>query len=46
VICTDNTGGAPAGYAPFFEVINDPTKDFRTLTLPFKGGFEMTVKCA
>jgi predicted O-methyltransferase YrrM len=45
VICTDNTAAAPAGYAPFFEVINDPVHGFRTMTLPFEGGFEMSVKC-
>jgi predicted O-methyltransferase YrrM len=44
VICTDNTASRDA-YAPFFEVINDPAHGFRTMTLPFKGGFEMSVKC-
>ena len=32
------------GYATFFESVNDPANDFRTMTLPFKGGFEMSVK--
>jgi predicted O-methyltransferase YrrM len=45
VVCADNTAESKQGYAPFFDVINDPANDFRTMTLPFKGGFEMSVKC-
>lgn len=47
VICTDNTAGewARKSYATFFEVINDLANRIRTMTLPFKGGFEMSVKC-
>ncbi len=46
VICTDNTAGdwARRNYAPFFEVIDNPANGFRTTTLPFNGGFEMSVK--
>jgi predicted O-methyltransferase YrrM len=46
VICTDNTGGdaRKGGYAPFFEIIDDPAFGFRTITMPFKAGFEMSVK--
>lgn len=44
LICTDNTASSRQGYAEFFEVIEDPANGFRTLTLPFEGGFEMTVK--
>ena len=46
VICADNTAGARGrqGYAPFFEAIDDPAFGLRTMTLPFEGGFEMTVK--
>ena len=44
VVCADNTIQARDGYATFFEIINDPANDFRTMTLPFKGGFEMSVK--
>ena len=45
IVCADNTAGERSrqGYAPYFEVIEDPTK-FRTQTLPFAGGFEMSVK--
>lgn len=46
VICTDNTAGewARRNYASFFEVIDNPANGFRTTTLPFKGGFELSVK--
>jgi predicted O-methyltransferase YrrM len=45
VICTDNTGGERSeGYAALFEVLEDPAHGFRTMTLPFDGGFELTVK--
>jgi predicted O-methyltransferase YrrM len=46
VICADNTAGARnrEAYAPFFEAIDDPANGLRTQTLPFEGGFEMTVK--
>src|SRR5262245_2248563 len=46
VICTDNTAGERSrrNYAPFFDVIENPANGFRTRTLPFKGGFELTVK--
>jgi hypothetical protein len=27
-----------------FEFINNPANGLRTMTLPFKGGFELTVK--
>ncbi len=44
VVCADNTAGRPLGYHAFFEVLDDPSHGFRTMTLPFKGGFEMAVK--
>lgn len=46
VVCADNTAGewARANYAAYFEAINDPRNGFHTMTLPFKGGFEMSVK--
>ena len=46
VICADNTAGARGreGYAPFFAAIDDPAYGLRTMTLPFEGGFVMTVK--
>ena len=46
VICADNTASprARAGYGDYFAFIADPGNGLRTLTLPFEGGFEMTVK--
>lgn len=46
VLCADNTAEprARAGYADYFAFIADPANGLRTLTLPFNGGFEMTVK--
>jgi predicted O-methyltransferase YrrM len=44
VVCADNTAGRPPGYKAFFKVLDDPFHGFRTMTLPFKGGFEMAVK--
>jgi predicted O-methyltransferase YrrM len=48
VLCADNTAEprARAGYADYFAFINDPANGFRTMTLPFDGGFEFTVKVA
>jgi predicted O-methyltransferase YrrM len=46
VICADNTAGVRSrqGYSDFFAFIADPANGLRTMTLPFDGGFEMTVK--
>jgi predicted O-methyltransferase YrrM len=46
VICADNTAGERSRrmYAPLFDVIEDPKNGFTTITLPFQGGFEMSVK--
>jgi predicted O-methyltransferase YrrM len=44
VICTDNTASSRAGYARLFELLEHPANGFRTMTLPFEGGFELTVK--
>lgn len=44
VVCADNTAARPVGYKALFEVLDDPSKGFHTITLPFKGGFEMSVK--
>ena len=48
VICADNTAEprARAGYADFFAFIDNAANGLRTMTLPFEGGFEMTVKVA
>jgi len=44
VVCADNTAERPLGYKAFFEVLDDPSQGFHTITLPFKGGFEMAVR--
>jgi predicted O-methyltransferase YrrM len=44
VLCADNTAGAGGSYGPMFEYINNPANRLRTMTLPFKGGFELTVR--
>lgn len=48
VLCADNTAGerARASYAAYFEVVESPASGFRTMTLPFSGGFEMSIKCS
>ena len=44
VIC-DNTGQYRAEYADYFAFLNDPAHGFRTMTLPFNGGLEFSVRC-
>jgi len=46
VVCADNTGGFAEPYRAYFAFVNDPANGLRTMTLPFAGGFEMTVKVA
>ncbi|MEK6285016.1 MAG: class I SAM-dependent methyltransferase [Acidobacteriota bacterium] len=43
VIC-DNTSQFPDAYRDYFEFINDPVNRLRTMTLPFEGGLEFTVR--
>jgi predicted O-methyltransferase YrrM len=44
VIITDNTEIDRSAYADFFAFINDPAQRFTTMTLPFSGGLEMSVR--
>lgn len=44
VVCADNTVGFKAPYRHYFAFVNDPKSGLRTMTLPFEGGFEVTVK--
>ncbi len=46
VVCADNTISVAPSYRAYFAFVNDPANGFRTMTLPFEGGFEMTVKMA
>ena len=43
VVC-DNTASHVEQYRDYFEFINRPANRFRSMTLPFDGGFELTVK--
>jgi hypothetical protein len=33
-----------AEYREYFEFVNDPKNRFRTMTVPFDGGFELSVR--
>jgi predicted O-methyltransferase YrrM len=44
VIC-DNTARYRSEYADYFAFLNDPANGFRTMTLPFDGGLELSVRC-
>ena len=43
VVC-DNTTVDAVEYRDYFEFVNDPANRFRTMTVPFAGGFELTVR--
>ena len=43
VVC-DNTTVDAVEYRDYFEFVNDPSNRFRTMTVPFDGGFELTVR--
>ncbi len=43
VIC-DNTTRFREAYRDYFEFVNDPQNGLRTMTLPFEGGLEFTVR--
>jgi hypothetical protein len=44
VVVCDNTTVDIAEYRDYFEFVNDPRNRFRTMTVPFAGGFELTVR--
>jgi predicted O-methyltransferase YrrM len=44
VIIADNTVQERRGYADYFAYIADPKNRLRTITLPFAGGLDMTVR--
>ena len=44
IIIADNTTQARGGYAGYFAYVADPDNRLRTMTLPFAGGLEMTVR--
>jgi predicted O-methyltransferase YrrM len=44
VVC-DNIEQERDAYADYFAFIEDPRNGFRTMTLPFCGGLELSVRC-
>ena len=44
IVVSDNTEQYRADYADYFAFIADPANRFRTMTLPFGGGFELSVR--
>jgi predicted O-methyltransferase YrrM len=44
VVC-DNTRQFRVEYADYFAFLEDPANGFRTMTLPFEGGLELSVRC-
>ena len=44
VVVADNTERVRQPYRHFFEFVNDPANGLSTMTLPFAGGLEFTVK--
>lgn len=44
VLVADNTASFGPGYAAYFAFIADPKNGLRTMTLPFDGGLEMTIR--
>ena len=44
VVC-DNTQRHRTEYADYFAFLEDPANRFRTMTLPFDGGLELSVRC-
>jgi predicted O-methyltransferase YrrM len=44
VVCTDNTASENYRKGAMFELVGNPANGFRTMTLPFDGGLELTIK--
>lgn len=44
IVVTDNTAVDIDEYRDYFKFINDPQNRFSTMTLPFDGGLELTVR--
>jgi len=45
IVLADNTRTFRDAYVDYFAFIDDPANGFRTMTLPFDGGLEMSVHC-
>jgi predicted O-methyltransferase YrrM len=46
VVIADNTQQFRQGYREYFEFVHDPRNGLRTMTLPFEGGLEFTVRAS
>ena len=46
VIGTEHESGKAAAARAYFAFLNDLANGFRTMTLPFGGGFELSVRCS
>jgi predicted O-methyltransferase YrrM len=44
IVIADNTNTYRRAYGEYFAFLNDPANGFSTMTLPFDGGLEMSVK--
>lgn len=44
IVACDNTTAYPDYYRDYFAFVNDPKNRFRTVTLPYVGGFELSVR--
>ena len=44
IVACDNTTVDREEYRDYFKFVNDPGNRFRTMTVPFQGGFELTVR--
>lgn len=44
IVACDNTAIDIAEYGPYFDFIHDPKNRFRTMTVPFAGGFELSIR--
>jgi predicted O-methyltransferase YrrM len=44
IVACDNTTAHRKNYQDYFEFVNHPSNRFRTMTVPFEGGLELTVR--
>lgn len=44
IVVADNTHSSADYYRDYFEFVHDPANRLATMTLPFQGGFELTVR--
>lgn len=44
IVVSDNTTARASMYTEYFDFINDPRNRLRTMTVPFTGGLELTVR--